>query len=40
MTGLKDDETHVENLYEDCKSFLKINPPFRKFPGCAGEVQG
>jgi len=26
MLGLKDDETSVGELYEDCKSFIKINP--------------
>jgi hypothetical protein len=26
MSGLKDDETRIENLYKDYKRFVKINP--------------
>ena len=31
MLGLKDDETSVGELYEDCKSFIKINPSHGNF---------
>ena len=31
MTGLKDDETCIGKLYEDCKSFIKINSFFSEF---------
>jgi len=32
MPGLKDDETHIENLYKDYKRFVKINPFSLIFP--------
>ena len=38
MLGLKHDETYIENLYEDYKSFIKINPFSWEFPVRADEV--
>ena len=39
MTGLKDDETCIGKLYEDYKSFIKINSFFSEFSAHAGEVR-
>jgi hypothetical protein len=38
MPGLKDDETCIGKLYEDCKSFIKINSFFSEFSARAGGI--
>ena len=38
MPGLKDDETHIENLYKDYKRFVKISPVSLIFPVRTGEI--
>jgi len=36
--GLKDDETHIGNLYKDYKRRVKINPLSLTFPAGAGGI--